>query len=882
MSTPCTPLPDCTCAPGIDQEIIFNEATCLSTDPRFLWDYSQGLLSVDGAIAASGYIASSNQIEGSFVSMQALGTGSFNFTPTSGFGGLLYRGGSQFYYWNNNTNTWDGIDFGGEIVSSQIIVEHNGTSLGAFSVLNFVDNSAGVWSLTPAGNIQISLSTTWTNNVNANNFGITGLSSINGNPAGNLLFNPLNQTLFASNNNIVNVNNFDANYATVHNNLTVQGEIIYQGQVVSPAFWSLNADGSIYRNSNVTVNGSYSSTTKLGPFNVSSTNNSNFLFLNTTGTGANEFAAFAVSFDNVYGGELGFSQAGVELWTGTQQLFQAYADGHFYFPGRLGLGVNPPNYALDVGGSINASSCLFLGGIQIACSAGAAGANLTNVININGIPVASFSQTPWLSAINGGGFPLNNAGPIYTNGITVAGSINISGQYLINNVPVTSGQPQTPWAQNINGNNMLLGNVAAIGIGVGAGATIPLDIVKAATGGLITAVNTNGTGSGAISLFNDTQATALVMGVRGTASASGPLGMPFIDVVGNNMPLVFTINEAETMRIVFGPKVGIATTAPNFTLDVFGTVNAQNCYYIQGVPYACPNGSGAVNLSNISLINGNPVTGGQPQTPWAQDINGNAKALGSVAAIGIGIGSTSTNPSIALDIVGSFGGNEIAVVNNNQSSAANIFFQNSGNSTSLNVGIPGTSTSSFPGLPNINFTGTNTPLIFSANNTEVMRLAFGPRVGIGQSNPQYALDVAGGVNATGCYVSNSVAFACSNGAGGINLSNIALINGNPVTTGGYTPVEHDGIVAGRTINAQWGPFPQFRAVSIYFAGIPAGNGVYAEVFLASAGAFEIVQEYQVPSNSSTPVALSLFFYVPVGARYLVSGPQAPNTWYEWY
>lgn len=75
------------------------------------------------------------------------------------------------------------------------------------------------------------------------------------------------------------------------------------------------------------------------------------------------------------------------------------------------------------------------------------------------------------------------------------------------------------------------------------------------------------------------------------------------DVVYAGYPIALT---------AFNGRVSIGTTAgANFPLDVSGDVNSSACYRINGAPFACPDGSGGVNLSNITTINGSaPGAGG--------------------------------------------------------------------------------------------------------------------------------------------------------------------------------------------------------------------------------------------------------------------------------
>lgn len=351
---PCEEYDPCKCAPGSDKEIIFNRQTCLSADPRFLWDYIQGLLTIDGRLAASGYISSGSQVEGAYLAPQALGLGSFNFTPPSGYGGWVYRGGSIFYYWNDLLNVWEEVDFGGSTVTastvitggsgiqvtgswgdSQIIISsipgssvqliniaRNGSVLGTPNTINFQDSSSVTWTVNSNGSVSASAlgSSIWNSNVNAGGYNLTNL-----------------------------------------NNLYVNGNLYYKGLILedwlsssgAADLWTLAGDGSIYRDSNVLVTGpGAANSLDGGPFQVVSTQPVNYLYLGTqTGVGL-QWAAFGAKLNGVYGGELGFSDGIVELWTSNSLILEGIdtgtRNGDAYFPGRVGIGTSHPDATLTV------------------------------------------------------------------------------------------------------------------------------------------------------------------------------------------------------------------------------------------------------------------------------------------------------------------------------------------------------------------------------------------------------------------------------------------------------------------------------------------------------------------------------------------------------
>ena len=238
---------------------------------------------------------------------------------------------------------------------------------------------------------------------------------------------------------------------------------------------------------------------------------------------------------------------------------------------------------------------------------------------------------------------IGKSGPLYP--MDIVGSVNSTGCYLINAIPFAcsdgaggiilenitnitgSMQVQTPWLSNINAAGFNLYNVGRIGVGL-ANPAYPLDVVgNANVSGcyLVATVPfacTNG--SGGVNLTNVTNIN----------------GAP----VFSQTPWLSDINGAG-FRLISAGSIGIGIANPLFQLDVAGNVNATGCYYIQGTTFACSNGAGGINISNITNINGSPPFS---QTPWLQNINGNNFSLTNTSQIGIGTSS----PGYPLHVIG--------------------------------------------------------------------------------------------------------------------------------------------------------------------------------------------------------------------------------------
>jgi hypothetical protein len=150
--------------------------------------------------------------------------------------------------------------------------------------------------------------------------------------------------------------------------------------------------------------------------------------------------------------------------------------------------------------------------------------------------------------------------------LEVQGDVNVTGAYRVNGVPISSGgQPQTPWASNINAANFNLSLVSSIGIGVAAADTVPIYIRKAGTGfALIEAQDITPAQGPMIHLTNDTGA-GVVLGVGGSAGLNLLRGNGYLRSAGDL--LFLNNNSVESMRITGAGNVGISTTTPGVLLS---------------------------------------------------------------------------------------------------------------------------------------------------------------------------------------------------------------------------------------------------------------------------------------------------------------------------
>jgi hypothetical protein len=139
------------------------------------------------------------------------------------------------------------------------------------------------------------------------------------------------------------------------------------------------------------------------------------------------------------------------LWTNQLERVRVAADG------KVGIGTTGPVGKLHVlGGVDDADVALFSGAASTAYMALQAGATSGRLIHWNGSGFGNIVLCP-----SGGQVAIGKTVPGYS--LDVSGSINITGQYLVNGVPIsTGGAAQTPWTSNIDAFGFYLNNVSQV------------------------------------------------------------------------------------------------------------------------------------------------------------------------------------------------------------------------------------------------------------------------------------------------------------------------------------------------------------------------------------------------------------------------------------
>lgn len=454
--------------------------------------------------------------------------------------------------------------------------------------------------------------TFWCFDVNANCHSIFNLKAINCVPLKNFLYSPLQIDVDANGHAITNLSKVIIGSPTDDGSgalLQVKGEINAQSYMVN---------GVEFASPSITPTGQILLT------NVYSINGQTFTSMLPGAPNG------AVQFDNngAFGGDASF-------------IYDSLSHSL-----RIGLS-NPqtPTWMLNVGGDVNIADpthkpfAYRINGIPFAIAdADGSHIDLVNISLINGAPPGT----------GGGGAtgPAGLNGEIQFNGSGLfAATPNLFWDNTTTRLGVGTSAPDT--------NLTVLGPMAPIGGGgvahfkstqTNSGITID----TTGTGGkssiffFIDDEWTNeidGSGSG-LSLWTNNTNPAIsinpagVVTVYGIASTlaypflwgnPGQMGSTFVGVtnlgIGTQQSVAFSIYTGSQDRIwVHGTNgnVGISNSAPQYKLDVVGSINDTGCYYINGVSFACVDGTG-IKLQNITTINGGSP-GGTPPAPPNQAI----------------------------------------------------------------------------------------------------------------------------------------------------------------------------------------------------------------------------------------------------------------------
>lgn len=445
---------------------------------------------------------------------------------------------------------------------------------------------------------------------------------------------------------------------------------------------------------------------------------------------------------------------------------------------------------------------------------------------------------------------IGTTGPQYS--LDTVGDINITGQYRVNGTPLALGQNQTPWLSNIDAGQFQLNNASQINFTTSV-APIRTGYVACNSAGMTLA-----TGAGTALSISAINPITIASNISINSSATTPAGTAYTWVVTGGIT---------AMSIYANARVSIGlTTAPQYNLDIAGSVNVTGQY----------------------LINGTPIGAGGSQTPWTSNINAAGYSLYSAGMIGIGVAS----PQHAIDAIGNIVANDYiqsdslfmlnAVYNNGWVSRnTNLSLQIVAGGSSVNVNVAPATAGAGSAISFVNamgFTsnghvgiGTVAPNGLFAVTPSIsgtpadVNSAKQIWVGEGTNNSQYGLQLGFGTNSTYGWFSVLQSWA---GGGASNL--LLNPNGGAVgiaTTSASAQLDVNGYI--RTTSGNGVP-GSGAGVEITYA---APNG-YIQTYSRSAAAYQPLNLYGQPLalNSMGGMAVTCHSVLDMTGNAIINTP----------
>jgi hypothetical protein len=205
------------------------------------------------------------------------------------------------------------------------------------------------------------------------------------------------------------------------------------------------------------------------------------------------------------------------------------------------------------------------------------------------------SQTPWVTDIDGGNKNLFNVASIATGPVTVTGSVNSTGPYLVNGVPLPG---QTPWLQNINAANFNLSNVANLSAGIISVASLNVTSSLTVNGQPLPGQtpwlqNINGGNfilSNVASIASNGNITA-----NGNVNITGNYQINGVSIPTALTPWTSNVNAAGFRLLNLGVSLGVGIAVPSYAVDVAGDVNITGTFRVNGT---------AISQSNVVSVFG--------------------------------------------------------------------------------------------------------------------------------------------------------------------------------------------------------------------------------------------------------------------------------------